>query len=391
MMLKHYFAYITLLYLMPGWASGEARPTLTVFVHGTVGWYLAALSPSWFSHGNIQDDMYYYHAAREVRKDTHLFEHHLMLDEGFVEIPETLIDAAREGTLTREQERRGSYFIISAYDAIAEKVGLKNPGDRYALFGWSGLNAQSERQQAGHQLYDSLCSWRDDYKRQYNVTPHINIIAYSHGGGVALFLAHAEKKHRKGLHINLLALFGTPLQVETQHFLIDDMFKSIILLRSTGDSIQTLDSFSTVIGESFSRMRYLINLGLLKTRKPLLYRADIELDINNNGDIIDHFNLFTMDHSPLHAQIDPLPLVVLAPAIIQGLLEHQVYSAVRARIVCADNLVHIRLKSGHAYDALPIYESDNLHETIKHHRRLVHHYWWPIKKQKQGFWKEISA
>ena len=363
--------------------AGKERPTLTVFVHGTLRWYLAFTSPSWFLTGHVEDTALYSTWLKNSRDDTRYFERHVMLDVGLVEVPRMALEAARSGDLPPDDARFASYYVLSAYDAVAQKIGVSHPDDSYALFGWSGLNSQRARKQGGYELYESLCKWRDEYKNKHNVTPRFRIIAYSHGGGAALWMVDAEQKLQKELKIDVLALFGTPMQVEISRFLTSDMFRSIIALRSAGDRVQTVDSFSTVVGESFAEMREMVNIDRLNRIKPHLHRADVMLSINHDTYKIDHYNLFDLDKNPLHFALDPFPVIVLAPAIMHQVLAHSTHNALRARITCDNDLVTVRLKSGYFYYPAPLGESDNLYDTLDEQRSIVQitgHQW--VKRQK---------
>lgn len=364
------------------------RPTLTVFVHGTVRWYLAFASPSWFSTGHADDTMLYSKLLKKSRLDPKRYEQQLMLEPGFIRIPRAIIQATRTGKLPADQAGFGGYYMVCAYDAIVQEIGAGHSDDSYALFGWSGLNSQHARQQAGVDLYESLCAWRDKYKKKHKVTPRIHIVAYSHGGAVALWMASTEKEQKKDLRIDLLTVFGTPMQVEISRFLIADMFRSIVACRSAGDTVQTLDAFSTVIGESFSQMRELVNLDRLNRLKPHLHRADIMLSINHDTYKIDHYNMFALARNSLHQALDPFPIVVFTPAIIQQVHQHFTHNSLRARITCGQDLLTVALKSSHFYYPMPLGESANLYEAIRRERKILNRYWLSPELRKESSAKQ---
>lgn len=127
---------------------------------------------------------------------------------------------------------------------LAEALINTNPArfdrEHFYAFGWSGkLNAQ-ERETAAYNFYHELKHLIETYEQKYHVTPHIRIITHSHGGNVALNLAHNKTPEDHALKIDELILLACPVQAKTKHYIRDRMFKKIYALYSSLDLLQIL-------------------------------------------------------------------------------------------------------------------------------------------------------
>lgn len=366
----------------------QAVPTLTVFVHGTVMWYLALTSPSWLMEGEVESGSWYETLLESRRNNPDLFEQKLMLEKGFREIPIALLHAAQAGHLSSSRKRCASYYLLAGYDTLSRAVGAHSEDDHYALFGWSGMNSQTARRKASLELYRSIADWSDDYSQKHQIKPLIKIAAYSHGGNVAFLLSEAEKNYQRGLRVKQLMLFATPIQTETARSILSDFFQSIILFRSPeGDEIQTMDTFSTALGESYAQMSDIVDLKRMKHRHPTLERVDVALWVNKDADAVNHFNFFELDAQPLHPLLAPLPVIVLAPALVHQLENHPEHSALRAFLVCSGASVKVRVKSWHDFYEAPLSESEELYATISTIKAFTRRYW---KPQSEGFSMTIA-
>lgn len=356
----------------------EAAPTLTVFMHGTVGWYLAFASPTWFKDGHVESGSWYHTLLEKSRSNPDIYERSMMLEKGFQEVSPSFIEAARKGNLSRTRSRFAAYYMIAGYDTLAHVSGFASEEDHYALFGWSGMNSQVDRLTESFKLYSAVVEWCDTYEKEHGVRPAVRINAYSHAGNVALGLFKAEERNKRGLVIEQLCLFATPIQLEMTNAILSPMFKSIVLLRSPeGDHIQTIDSFSTHAGTSFASMSEIVDLRLFKFENPMLHRADVGVWVNKNGQAVDHFNFFELEAKPLHAMLDSVPVVVLAPLILQQINYHPFYTALRARILCDKESIRVQIKTAQEFHSDPLSHSDNHYTTIASIQDFIKRFWKP--------------
>jgi predicted esterase len=108
--------------------------------------------------------------------------------------------------------------------------------DHFYLFNWSGKLCFEEREIAAKQLHYDLESLIQSYQKT-GINPYIRIIGHSHGGNVALNLAH----HKNSFQIDELILLACPVQEKTKFLITKPLFKSIYALYSAFDIIQILD------------------------------------------------------------------------------------------------------------------------------------------------------
>ncbi|HBS48554.1 TPA: hypothetical protein DEO28_01475 [Candidatus Dependentiae bacterium] len=112
-------------------------------------------------------------------------------------------------------------------------------------FGWDGRLDKTNRENSGNQLYEELTKELEAKKKENIKVEQTEIIAHSHGGNVALYLAKAEDKEHKNLQIDKLIMFGTPIQKETKNFANHPVFKKVYNFYSKGDMVQISDLIST--------------------------------------------------------------------------------------------------------------------------------------------------
>lgn len=350
-------------------------PSLTIFIHGTVMPYLAFTSPSWFINGEVSDKTNYAQLLKKARVNSVTYEEHPMLEEGFIHIPRQKIVDTNKGILNGER-RRGIYYLVSAYDKVGVNCGLLKPDHEYAVYGWSGMNSIKAREVAGVHLYQHLVGIAHAYK-------DITIIGYSYGAHVALAMWKSEKVKKHGLKIKLLAMLGTPIQVETAEAFVSPMFESILSFRSDGDKVQTADIFSTNAGESFNLMGDLTNLERIQ-KNVALRRADVQFLVNDNCHIVDHCNMYMVGQPAAHEVFGHLPIVILLPSVIQQLIPQRVVVSAEAHIKIGHNTIttQIRQKEAGAWHRLSK-PSINLYSTINEQRMMVSKYWKPLATEVQ--------
>ncbi|HBL98024.1 TPA: hypothetical protein DDZ86_00075 [Candidatus Dependentiae bacterium] len=282
---------------------------LTVFVHGTVGSTLNIFNPFQCYHDCTEEDTYCNKVIRRYRNHHAMQYDQVLGDEGLC-----IFESCKFDPLI------ASCYLVPAYDEIARAVGNSCDIEEYASFGWSGLLSQKARRDAGLQFYKELQAYRERIVREKGVEPIIRIITHSHGGNVALWIAQAELELQKHLSIDLLFMYGAPMQIETAPLIASPLFRRIILGYSWGDSVQRRDCFSTAAHKSFMRMGDITNLKQIVTAHPGCMRCDIRFAVNDNERLISHTNMWLCGRSePVFKDMDPLPLMVLTPLIVKAL------------------------------------------------------------------------
>lgn len=294
----------------PAPQSTKKTVSLTVWIHGTVGASFSLTSSSRYKTGDISDNSLVSRFMHQFRNQPILHYDQVLGREGF-----ELFDPANYNQDTSALE--ASCYVIPAYQDIAHAAGLTSDIEEHAIFGWDGLLSQRARRAAAERLYTALIDYRDQTIKKYGTDPHITILAHSHGGNVALWLADCEQEQKKKLFINRLFMYGTPMQVETGHCIVSPFFKQIFLGYSRGDSIQRRDYFSTERYKSFMRMSDVADINKFVAEHPALVRADMGFVIGGDDKRVTHTNMWLLGRSvPVLACMDPLPLVVLTPLML---------------------------------------------------------------------------
>ncbi len=111
--------------------------------------------------------------------------------------------------------------------------------DSFYVFGWSSLLSSIEREKYGGQFYRHLKILREDPR--YANTP-LTVLAYSHGGNVALSAAIAalEVKDESPL-IDRLITMACPVVAHTEDYINSSIFKEVFVLFSKSDVFQASD------------------------------------------------------------------------------------------------------------------------------------------------------
>lgn len=285
---------------------------LTVFVHGSVHCHLSMLSPRAAWKDLLEEDAWYVKMLVKVRDNPLLWQSRFMLGMGPQEVPAELIERFHQRKLTNEESKLSAYHIVAAYDALARHVDTAEQDRAYYLFGHLGLLSQSYRKSVGHELYSWLVDLVEEFKSEYE-TIHIDVVAHSHGGNISLWLSEFESQYHKGLFVDNLIMYATPIQVETFRFAYKPAFGRVFNLYSDGDRIQGMDRLSTARGKSYKTFS---NLHL-----PVHYETsevyDVRLLVNNKRKRVGHANMFLMDVSnSVTRALRPAPLVVLTPVLL---------------------------------------------------------------------------
>ncbi len=283
---------------------------IVIFIHGTIHPELGLLNPVDTLSDSVNTVSHTYRQRiAKIRDNPLTYEDQTIQDYGLKPIEQLTDQELAEHT-------RGIAFIIPAYDAVAHLADATAPKNRYYTFGWLGLMSNGSRKEEGFKLYDALC----DERAKFAVPPHITIVTHSHGGNVALWLAQAEKERKRGLHIDSLILWGTPVHRSTAYHARADIFGRVVSFYSDGDWIQGTDVFSTP--ERACKKRF-GDWYATDTDQPAPQQVhDIRLMANGSKHLVDHRNMWFMGNSnTIFDWLWPLPLVILTPLLAQTTLQ----------------------------------------------------------------------
>ncbi len=287
---------------------------LNIFVHGSFGSLIGLISLNNVLKDEVQGTTYR-DLNRDMRDDKFFFQSQAILERGLHKITPTF-------TLpTNDKPRYAAYPITKAFD---EFLRVTMPGDTeqyYYTFGWSGLMSQQRRRFEAIRLFNALQEEISSLRAQ-NIETKIRLLAHSHGGNLCLNLGaitpilhtktfsdghkysldkdmddsikkmlaimktlptkesalNAKNQKRfdyvpteKDLSIEELILLGTPIQPETENFLVSPIFKTIYNMYSAADMVQQMDWVSTKDPTSKQRA----NAQLLLKANKFAYQKDI--------------------------------------------------------------------------------------------------------------------
>ncbi|HVW98850.1 MAG TPA: hypothetical protein VHA52_00185 [Candidatus Babeliaceae bacterium] len=144
---------------------------------------------------------------------------------------------------------------------LSEADPLQFPLNKFYLFGWSGALCFKERKAAALALYQAL----------KKLDGALTIIAHSHGGNVALYLAEiAQELGDTNFYIDCLILLGVPVQQATKNLIASPIFKKIYAFYSCGDWTQCADPQGIYsIGNSKDQSGPLFSERIFPTQKHL--------------------------------------------------------------------------------------------------------------------------
>lgn len=188
---------------------------------------------------------------------------------------------------------------------IAEDFSAKDPKrfvfDNFYAFGWSGHLSFTERKKSAEFLAQELQKLVMQYYEVHGYKPIVRLITFSHGGNVALNLAHFLPKD---LSVELV-LIACPVQSETEELIHADCFTKIYTIASLNDVLQVSDPLNMYR-----------NLGSDKWLSKRFFNADMsklkQACVSVNGTYLGHLELFNVfnQHIPMVLnRLDVLPAV----------------------------------------------------------------------------------
>lgn len=339
---------------------------ITVFIHGSVHSHLSLLSPKAAWSDSIEQDAWYFKMLSKVRQNPLLWQTRFMLGMGPQEVSADIINRFHKRALTKEEAKYSAYHIVAAYDTFARRVDPEKKDRAYFLYGHLGMLSQSYRKNSGQELYFWLVGLAAKYKQNYSKI-QIDVVAHSHGGNIALWLGAFEDQHKRGLFVNNLVMYATPIQVETFRFAYRPAFGHVYNLYSDGDHIQGLDRLSTERGKSYKNFSH--------PHLPVSYATskvyDVRLLVNNKRKQVGHGNMFLMDLAyHLTQALKPVPFVVFTPAFL-AIANRSRGNDFDCNLVDNHGLVYLELKAKESV----FVESENLYELSWRLDQLLTYSW----------------
>lgn len=285
---------------------------ITVFVHGSVFSAFFLMNPSQVINDSLKPDSLYVRTVARVRSYDVLEQDQILQKIGFHSVSQTTFDFDQ---LTEDQRKKAALHAVPAYLACADTVRNYGVAHKAYTFGHLGLLSPTYRKFVAEQFYDALCKEIECLKHAYR-TVRVHVVTHSHGGNVALNLAHWEEQKNQGLKIHSLAMLGCPIQIETAGFAYNPVFERVFNVYSDGDIVQNSDTVSTSGRASY---RTLCDARLNITRNECANCVqDIRLHVNNDARRIDHANMWLLGISKKACEhLDPLPIAILLPLIMQ--------------------------------------------------------------------------
>ncbi len=364
--------------------QGPKRPKRAViFVHGTVGSAIIFALDGFHTGASVTDAFLPHRAALQSFRDQPLGrQEQPLMDVGLQILNPALVEAYREGTLDELHGKFGAYQIAGAFDLIAQEQAPDDwAGTRYFTFGWTGALSQFWRRHAGYDLYQYLCD-------RFGHDTEIILLTHSHGGNVALWLAEAEDQLQRGLEIHTLVLMGCPIQIETAHLATSPVFERVFSFYTPYDGIQHRDYFSTTLRKSYQELVPF----LAKNQVNIPGRAcirDVRMIVHGGHAPIDHASMWFIGRSlphglnnviqrckPIFDVLDPLPISVLLPVMLQQLESSETACAHLDMHIAADTNNGLFTLSLAPHKSVAMFSTtENLAEQVKHVGDLTRESW----------------
>lgn len=358
--------------------SGKRAINITVFIHGSLFTQLWPLDVKNILSGILPGSSPYVEIIKRARKNPLLWQDQALLQEGLIRIPDRVFNNFCEGCFEAEDEQKAAYLIAPSYHLFREPDN--HTRYIYYLFGHLGLLSHHYRNQvAQEELYLHLCNLLTHYHKEY-WDVELTIVAHSHGGNIALNLVEAERAHKRGLRIDNLVMWGTPIQLETIPYAFHPIFKRVINCHSDGDWVQGIDRVSTKNRTCFKRL-YDERLVPHWPAVSATQVYDVRWMVNRKIDRIGHGNMWLLGREEKAlATLDPLPIMVLTPLLLELLDTRTEGEALDCNIVEDADILCLEL-SYHG-DKHCLKKSDNILSTAAKARDLTRKHWKSVDKSR---------
>ena len=313
----------------------EQNALMTIFIHGTLHPPQMSLSNIFAIMKDKIDNTLYERAAFYLRKDPRYFQGQAMQELGLKHI--NISPFATPST---------ARTVAQLYDVQLTHLEKKHRQHLYYTFGWHGLLSDSRRYEESENLYKTIALEIKSLSSR-GIYPFIQIIAYSHGGNVALYLPRARDNNQhlgyKPFTVDQLITIATPIQTLTDYLAADPLFKEIVHLYSTEDLVQIADFASS--GGAFpqhhftERKNFSIPKKLKQVRIRLTKKVKQSKDLSETNPylVLEHEKTKLVHKDPKHTEmwsfgwaaywyrenfpLNPLPVMCLIPTILHS-LEH---------------------------------------------------------------------
>ncbi|MCK4650670.1 hypothetical protein KAT08_00700 [Candidatus Babeliales bacterium] len=279
--------------------TSHKKHIITVFIHGTILPYPSykVFKKALKNQKNQDKKSFYSKYLKNLRYEL-IYKLQPISDFGLLEINEDNTNGER------------NLLIAKLYKFLCKYVeNDNNILFSFYTFGWDGRLDSKKREEWGNRLYKELIDKIEELKKKMpNIELIIHVLAHSHGGNVALNLSKSEEILKKGLVIDKLVLFGTPIQSETSGFINSDVFKYVYNIYSKSDPVQVVDIISTK--DSFSKRRFSLNLSKLK---------QIEIEVGKKGPLHNELWFLKGKDNFLYRKkfgLNPFPVSIFTPLIV---------------------------------------------------------------------------
>lgn len=310
----------------------QRQPCLvTIFIHGTLKPAQVSLSTINEVMRNKIENTLYSITLEYMRANKYLYQNAATQGLGLIYI-NPLSEVCHSGAHTIRKLFEMAYNFYQLYPWQR----------RYYTFGWNGLLNMEERYKEAKKLYHEI-EKEIALLQSHDLEPSLHIIAYSHGGNVALNLGRVKQENitKPRFCVEKLFLLATPIQKETDYLLGDtSFFKKSYLFYSSEDQVQKSDFFSTQKelfsrGTFTNRAHFKVPSTLTQVRVRLTKRINRSTLLNDENAKLEsilsepHIRCLHMD--PSHTEfwnlkwgsswyrprlpISPLPVVVFLPTI----------------------------------------------------------------------------
>lgn len=216
--------------------ASKATPEVwvNIFIHGIVRPVVNVGDMVNIARQKIKQSRYK-HVTRYMRKHNVIHRSQATQDVGLMPIK-----------MEPNPNSNGPRAMVAIFKKINQLTGNTNAKELYYTFGWSGLLSYSSRQKAANLLYNKLVRLVAQLKKE-GFAPRIRIVAFSHGGNVAIQMANFDhwSKLKSKLSIAELINLGVPVHKENDVLIRHPMFKKVYHFYSEGDIPQSLDFVST--------------------------------------------------------------------------------------------------------------------------------------------------
>lgn len=301
---------------------------ITVFLHGGGAHPLYLNISDMFKiiNDNI-DNSIYTKTTQLLRDDPYFYKTHPQQGEGL----------RKAFPITPFDPHNGAQLFSLMFDLVSQQVHF--PNNEFYSFGWSGFLSIKARRLAAEKLYNSLAALYASVLAEGDI-PHLRVLAYSHGGSVALHVGEIAKL-RGNYHFSVdeLILLATPIQANSQNYLSSPLFKNIFLVYSIGDQIQNSDFLSSPTHSFAQRVfkeqpNFKIPKNVTQIQVRILRKHIMVRQKDGSRRIVKKYTMIHPNHTEmfffgwvpewyrLHFPLKPMSVGMFVPLLVQTVYDH---------------------------------------------------------------------